>query len=133
MSSIMIPYGYSVKLFDSGDFTGTSAVMNGPQWAAGDDTMKMHCQALPSGLNDRVSSLQVYRTEFGAEALGDWVSITATEGIEFTYTLGFKRVTSTETITSQSYNLQLQLTSGIKFEVVSEEETITESFSETLT
>ena len=120
MSSIMIPYGYSVKLFDGGDFTGSSIVMNGPQWGAGDDTMKMRCQSMPSGLNDKVSSLQVYRTEFGAEALGDWVSITATEGIEFTYKLGFKKVTSTETISSQSYDLQLQLTSGIKFEVVSE-------------
>lgn len=88
---------------------------------------------MPSGFSDIVSSLKVYRTEFGVLADGDWVAVTATEGIDFKYTLGFSKVTETETVISQSYDLTMQMTSGISFKVASESETITSEYSESLT
>ena len=55
----------------------------------------MQCQNLESG-NDTTSSLAVYRTNLGMYALGDWISITATEGVDFYYHKGFKTMHSEE-------------------------------------
>mgnify|MGYP007058519996 CR=1 FL=1 len=65
-------------------------------------------------------------------AQGDWVSITATEGIDYTVTLGFKKLTETETQAQQSYELSMQMTSGISLKVLNESETISESYSEAI-
>lgn len=90
--AIMIPQGYSVKLYDDRYLSGSSwVVMNGPYWMSGNDDEEMTCQTLPSGWGDRVSSLEVYRSELGNEARGDWVPLsTHTEGIDYTVSLGWE-------------------------------------------
>ena len=90
--AIMIPQGYTAKLYDDRYLSGTSWVtMNGPLWMSGNDDEEMLCQKLPDGWGDRVSSLEVYRSELGKEARGDWIPIsTHTEGMVYTIELGWK-------------------------------------------
>ena len=83
----MVPYGYSISLYDSNSWVGDPFVINGPGWTTGN--MDMVCQNVASQWDNKTSSLKVYRTEFGNYAQGDWVSVTATEGIDFTYNEGF--------------------------------------------
>jgi len=45
---------------------------------------------MPSGWNDNVSSLEVFRTRNGLPATGYWTSYTTTESIDFTYSVGFE-------------------------------------------
>ena len=79
----MVPYGYSVKLYKNDGLSGENTVINGASWTS--EEMNMQCQNVPGSFNDSTSSLAVYRTEFSTYAVGDWVSITATEGIDYTY------------------------------------------------
>ena len=89
ISSVVIPKGYSVRLYDADGCSGSSSiVMDGTFWKNSED-FEMACQNVPSSWNDRVSSLEVYRTFGGNSAVGKWVSVTATEGIDFTYHIGF--------------------------------------------
>lgn len=87
---------------------------------------------MPSGWNDKVSSLKVIRTAGGQSAIGDWISVTATEGIDFEYYLGFSQNVSEEEQDTESYSLSLQMNEGIKFGVGSASETVTESYSSTI-
>ena len=87
MTSVMVPYGYSVKLYWDDSWAGESLVINGPSWT--DEHMEMQCINVGSHWNDETTSLKVYRTEFGNYAQGDWIGLTATEGIDFTYNEGF--------------------------------------------
>ena len=92
ISSVLIPQGYSVELYEDDGFSGSSTVMNGPLWNSQD--FLMSCQNMPSGWNDSVSSLKVFRTFGGYPAVGKWVSITATESVDFTYHVGFSTTES---------------------------------------
>lgn len=58
-------------------------MIRGPNWEWPDDSQKMKCVALPKGYNNNVSSMKVFRTEWGAVANGDWIPITATETVNF--------------------------------------------------
>lgn len=93
----------------------------------------MKCMNVPKGFNNAVSSLKFYRTEWGAVAQGDWIAITATEIINFEYSIGFEKSSSTETTDTQKYDLSMQMTEGIEELGVSESETVTESYSHTIT
>lgn len=88
---------------------------------------------MPSGWNDNVSSLAVYRTELGKYSRGTWKGITATEGIDYTVHYGFTTTKSTETIDTEMYSLSYQMTTGMKFELASESETVTEAYTSTIT
>ena len=57
MSSIMIPMGVSAQLYDADGFVGTPYNAKGRAWLDSDQTM--HCENLPSGYNDRISSMTV--------------------------------------------------------------------------
>ena len=39
--SLMIPYGYSIAMYDSYDFTGGSITIDGPEYL--DDNLTMKC------------------------------------------------------------------------------------------
>lgn len=80
---------------------------------------------MPSGWNDKVSSLEVYRAANGLPAVGKWTGITTTEQISFTYHIGFKTEKSTEHTQSEKYTLGYELTTGIEFE----HETVSSSFT----
>ena len=88
---------------------------------------------MPSGWNDVVSSLKVFRTSHGQKAIGTWVAVTTqTEDIDITYHVGFTKTVTTETMENESYELQMQMSEGIEFEGFSESETITQSYSKSI-
>ena len=89
VSSVMVPYGYSVQLFENNGFHGESVIIEGGMYASGDQ--EMQCIDLADKkFEDKTSSLSVYRTNFGKSAFGYWQSITTTEEIEFDYHVGMK-------------------------------------------
>ena len=65
VSSYYIPMGYSVRFYDADFFEGSSFVVNGPYWDSYDDTEEMKCVGIPHDFNDKVSSIDVYRTDQG--------------------------------------------------------------------
>jgi len=84
---------------------------------------------MPSGWNDRVSSVAVYRTYGGSNAIGKWKSVTGTGTVNFTYHVGFSSTKSTEEQTNQEYSLKYEMSTGFDFEVESLSETISESYT----
>jgi len=86
ISSVMVPQGYSVMLYSDDGFRGSTKTVNGGNWTSVDQ--QMQCQNI-SDFDDKTSSLAVYRTELGLYSIGDWVSITTTESVDFTYHVGF--------------------------------------------
>ena len=59
-SSLMIPFGYSVKLYESGDLTGEPYTIDGPMYATSDYSMQ--CISLVDKFEDKVNSVEIYRT-----------------------------------------------------------------------
>ena len=59
ITAVMVPQGYTLVLYDSGDLVGESKTITGSSWA--DYNYLMTC--IPLGdWNDRAASLSVYRT-----------------------------------------------------------------------
>ena len=67
-SSMMIPYGYRVDLYADDGLTGSKVTIDGPPYV--DATLQHACVNMPSGWNDRVSSLDVYKTSQLGQAVG---------------------------------------------------------------
>jgi hypothetical protein len=91
----MIPYGYSLEMFDSDGFknkNGGSEVIHGKAWSSSEQAMKcINLSELGPGYrnwDDKIRSFAVYRSNYGGVARGSWVAITATESIDFTYQVG---------------------------------------------
>ena len=93
VSSVMVPPGYTLEIFKNDSFSGDSTRIEGPTWQL--PNMELACIPVPNGFEDVNSSAKVYRTTLGKYSYGDWVSITATENIDFTYHEGFS-TTKTE-------------------------------------
>ena len=89
----------------------------------------MTCQNMPSGWNDRVSSLAIFRTTGGESAVGKWVGFTGTEQLDFTYHVGFDTTKSSEEQITEQYTLAYEMNTGINFEFESSSETISSSYS----
>ena len=58
----MIPYGYSVTMYDSDDFTGEAFTIDGPKYQ--NSELDMACITL-NDFHRRMESVVVYRTEDG--------------------------------------------------------------------
>lgn len=72
MSSIMVPYGTSVELFENRDFSGEKVTMVGKQFV--NDNQEMECiniKDIKSDFEDELSSLRVYKTG-GGLSVGQW-------------------------------------------------------------
>ena len=59
-SSLMIPYGYAVTLYDGAGFTGDSYTVQGPIYL--DSTMRHACVSLHDKFEDKAASLEVFKT-----------------------------------------------------------------------
>ena len=116
ISSVAIPQGYTVKLYNENGFDESNKlVLNGPMWT--DSEHSMSCINLVAlGWNDMVSSIGVYRTNLGATAQGKWVGQTATESIDFTYHVGLSSSVSTAKKEGMSFSLIQDMSMGIEFE-----------------
>lgn len=56
----MIPYGYSVTMYDSDDFTGEAFTIDGPKYQ--DSDLLMPCISLAYDFDNRMESVVVSRT-----------------------------------------------------------------------
>lgn len=121
-SSIMVPYGYSVKLWEDNGFKKSSRVFDGPEFL--NEHEKMECINLTDfKFNDKTSSLEVYRTNYGRKARGYWHAITSSADSTFNYTkrVNYAKSPSKE---AQNYYMNLDMHSGFDFVGFGGEETI---------
>jgi len=127
ISSILLPYGYSLKMYASDGFVDREGaeVLNGPLWATGEEEMQcINLWQLGDGYldwDDRIRSFAVYRTDYGRTATGQWHAITTTEGISYKYNIGIVNTNTEETEETSSYKMSLDLKTGLKFKFLSGE------------
>ena len=128
ISSVVIPQGYTLKLYkDDGYVESNKLVLNGPIWA--DNDQAMSCINLTDyGWDDMVSSVAVYRTNFGAYAQGRWQSFTSTEAIDFTFHVGLSSTDSEATQESMSFSMSQDMSMGIEFEGIGSSTSISSSY-----
>ena len=86
-TSLMVPFGYSVDMYDSASFSGDSFTVEGPLWL--DNDLNMKCISIENVYNDRMSSVRVYRTGAYGSARGYWKGFTSTETMKFSTHYGF--------------------------------------------
>ena len=124
----MVPYGYSVELFDNDGMYGSSYIVDGQQWK--DEDQQMTCVNLPSEWRNKTSSLAVYRTSQGYKAAGDWVNIlTLTETVGFKYHEGFETTHSSQQAIDEKYSLGMEMQEGMNFGFVKSSIDIKEGYA----
>ena len=99
MSSIMIPMGVSVELYDNDGFSGQPLTLSGRAWQ--DSDQKMYCENLSDhdGWNDKVSSMSVFWQNNGLSR-GYWHDAASGQQVEFSVSVGFDTIKSeSETVT----------------------------------
>ena len=116
MSSIMVPKGAIVELFDQDGFRGQKLKLFGG-WT-NDKKQEMECIDLPSrGWNDKVSSLIVMRAEYGEKAKGHWSRVaSSSEPIIMEFEIGVEGVNTNKYSKEVANKIDAQMTSGIEFE-----------------
>ena len=80
-TTLMVPLGYAIDMYDSASFSGDSFTVEGPMWL--DNDLNMQCISIQSTFNDRMASARVYRTGIYGSARGYWKSFTSTETMTF--------------------------------------------------
>ena len=60
VSSVLVPYGYGVTLYDGAAFNGEKIALQGGFFE--DANLKAHCYNIDSYFDNRISSLEVWRT-----------------------------------------------------------------------
>ena len=82
-------------------------------------TLKMTCQNMPSGWDNKLSSMVVYKErdlrDLGP-ANGFWVGMTSTESREFTLKYGYENSHSAETSFDDQSTFDYEMRAGIEFE-----------------
>ena len=126
ISSIMVPFGYAVELFADNGFKGSSVIIEGKSFEGVD--MEVPCQNIPAELNDKTSSMYVYKTDKLGVANGYWRSITASESFEYTIHVGFETDKTESTHTEEQFNLSYEMQWGMNFKVLSSSEKISASY-----
>lgn len=79
IDSVMVPYGYTLELYDGAYWDGYMERIDGPSYTDGNQRMK--CITLNSW--NWAASAIVYRNQAVGYARGYWKAITATETIQF--------------------------------------------------
>ena len=87
LQSIMVPFGYTVDLYDEGGFSGDITTIVGGMFE--DDNQTMKCINL---VDDwwTTSSLRVYKNRNIGKAQGYWISITGSTTTDFMVSYGLK-------------------------------------------
>lgn len=124
--SVKLPFGYSVRFYDDGSFSGGQEVHDAGPFL--DRTFSMNCINL-GGLSAKVSSLEVYRNTSLGDADGYWESITGTSDLTYSVNVGFTSSRTEKTSIENQYSLSYEMSSGMQLEVFSASETINTSYS----
>lgn len=115
ISSVMVPYGYKLKLWDASSLTGDSDVTDG-KYVENDSNLQLVCHNV-SDFNDRTSGLEVIRSFSNKPANSYWVRIQA-QTQPFTASVHYGHHTSsssTDTITNLE-DLKYEETFGVEFD-----------------
>ena len=106
-SSVAIPYGYAVYLYDKYGFLNTPLHIDGPFYE--DNTLRHSCINLES-FNDYTVSLEVVKTAQLGKARSYWRSITQTETLNFniSYGVNYKRNESTKTTLQKAMSYEMR-------------------------
>ena len=126
----MVPYGYTVELYDGDGFKNAEFTVEGQMFA--DENLSSVCFDLVGHFDDKTASLIIYRNTTIGPARGRWVGYTSTEQVDFTVHYGFETSHSESESSEQQFTLSYEMTSGIEFEGATEEETISRSYSSTI-
>ena len=86
VSSMKIPFGYAIDLYDYDSFGGDVRTHVGQPFT--DSNLDMECIPVDSDFDNRACSYKVYKTRALGAARGYWTSLTATETIDFTVHYG---------------------------------------------
>lgn len=128
VTSVKLPYGYSVKLFPHDDWSDPdNYIVNGGMFL--DATLSMPCVSLEGKFNDRTTSLWVYRNTSLGAANGYWTSITGSSDLTFEVSEGFTSTHREYTSTVNKYQLSYEMSEHIGFSFAGEESKISTSYS----
>lgn len=94
VGSVMVPFGYSVDLYEADGFSGGVKTVSGPVF--NDSHLSLACINI-SDFDNRTSSIKVYKNTLLGASNGYWTSITATESLKFRthYGLSYSQSEST--------------------------------------
>ena len=112
-SSLAIPYGYAVDLYDGNGFRSDPFYVEGLFYE--DETLRHSCISLFDKFNDRTTSLEVFKTAQLGTARGYWRSITQTETLNFTVRYGVHSKRVETTTTTQERALSFEMSAGVSF------------------
>lgn len=130
VSSVMLPYGYSVRLYDYDGWTGSSKVVSGGMFT--DNTFAMPCIDVYSDFNDKTNSIQVFRNTSLGNATGYWVAMTGSSDLNYELHEGFTSSHSESTTEINQFTLSMEMSYGMSFVVESASIDISESYSYTI-
>lgn len=108
ISSLNVPFGYSVDLFADPGFSGKKFTVTGGIFEDKND--KMECISIKDTFNDTVNSLRVYKNRQIGAAQGYWRSFTASQAFSYQvyFGLSFERIDSTADAEKQSLMYEMQ-------------------------
>ena len=131
-SSIMVPFGYAVELWDRDSWGGNVVTITGGPYT--DSNNGMQCMNLADyNWDNKTKSLKVYKTRGLGIANGYWDSITATESIDFVVHYGLMKSSSTATSETEEYTMNYELSVGVEYSGVSASTTINQGYANSIT
>ena len=133
ISSVYIPYGTTLDLYDQNGFIGKKILrLEGQPYMM--ESWTMDCINLADHKwNNTPSSLQVFHSRLGARARGRWTSITTTEQLKYTYHVGMTSKNSSAQSNVNSQSLNLDMSAGFEFMGASASVSVSSSWAEQIT
>jgi len=126
VDSLMVPYGYSVDLYEADGFAGNVKTVKGPMFT--DGNLGMSCININGDFHDRTSSLSVYKNTVLGASVGYWTSLTASESFSFKTHYGLSYSHSESTSETSQFTLSYEMTTSIKFAGSGFSDTLSESY-----
>ena len=128
-SSVRVPYGLTLELYDHDGFSGTKKTVTGSMFI---DTVSQEFPCVningDFGFDNMASSAIVFGSELGG-AYGYWESITSSEEITYMTHYGFTTSKSESKSVSEQAALSLEMHEKLSMLVEEDDLTINESFS----
>lgn len=127
VGSLMVPYGYTVEMFDQDSRSGKKQTVYAEMFR--DDRFAMECVNLKD-TGYRAKSMTIKNSGSLGGATGYWESITATSKLHYEIVEGFESSHSEHTSVQMQYELSIEMSEKIGFKFANFEDKISESFSE---
>lgn len=114
MSSIMVPFGITIELYENDSWTGDSRTYEGEMFT--EFNQRMRCINLDSdSFNDKTSSLIVYRSRIFGAAVGKWMPVMSTS-YEISALVHYGIKTRQASALNEQYVITYEMRDGVTFE-----------------